>query len=269
MNVGVIGTGRLGSMLIRGLVRSKTMPARNIFIQNRTPEKALSLAGEIPGLNVMDSPGEVLRKAEVAFLCVKPQDFSGLLMQTGSRVPSDRLLVSALLAPPLSRLEQLISGPLARIYPAVVQETGRGVALAAFGGMVSGSQRKELTGLLAAFGKTLEVPESLFRLCGDITSCGPAFMAYMVGSLARAAVERGLDPAVARDIAVETMAATAALLDQNNLTFDGLVDRVATPGGCTAEGIKVYAGDLDDLTGRVFTATAKREEEINRNIILP
>lgn len=269
MKIGVIGTGRLGSMLVRGLVKSKTMPARSIFIQNRTAEKALSLAREMPGLNVLDSPGEVLREAEIIFLCVKPQDFSDLMEQTGKQVPADKLLVSTLLAPPLSRLEQLISGPLARIYPAVVQETGRGVALAAFGGMVSGSRKEELRNLLAAFGKTLEVPESLFRLCGDITSCGPAFMAYMVGSLARVAARRGLDPAVARDIAVETMAATADLLARNNLTFDGLVDRVATPGGCTAEGIKVLAGGLDGMVDRVFEATARREEEVNRNINLP
>jgi len=264
--VGVIGTGRLGGMIVRGLARAGAVPAESMIIQNRTGEKALKLAREIPGIKVASTPGEVLREAGITFLCVKPQDLAGLLRQTGTRVPGDKLLVSTLLVPYLSRMEQIISGPLARVYPAVVQETGRGVALAAFGRDVPEGRREELKSLMSAFGMTLEIPENLFRLCGDITSCGPAFMAYMIGSLARVAARRGLDPALARQAALETMAATASLLAQKDLGFDSLVDLVATPGGCTAEGIKVLAGGLDEMVDRVFSATEHREAEIDKQL---
>ena len=243
--VGIIGTGRLGSMIIRGLARAKAVPPQDIVIQNRTAEKAEALAREVPGVRVLSKPEDVLEEAETIFLCVKPQDFPTLLPKIGTQIPEDKLLVSTLLVPYLSRLERMIQGPLARVYPSVVQQTGRGVALVAFGGEVSEGQRETLFRLLAALGKTFEIPESLFRLCGDITSCGPAFMAYMVGSLARVAVRRGLDPQMAQAMALETMGATAALLSQSHLSFDDLVDRVATPGGCTAEGVKILVGSLD------------------------
>lgn len=100
--IGVIGTGRLGGMLVRGLAGSKTVRAEDIVIQNRTVEKAQALAREIPGVRVFSRPEDVLQGAEIIFLCA-------------------------------------------------------------------------VMDLLTAFGRTLEIPESLFRLCGDITSCGPAF----------------------------------------------------------------------------------------------
>ena len=268
MKVGVIGTGRLGGMMVKGLAKSGILSTHSIIVQNRTEEKAVSLAGEVLGIQVVSSPAEVLKQSEVTFLCVKPQDFNEVLKQIGTHIPKEKLLVSTLLTPSLERLEQVIDGPLARVYPAVVQETGRGVALAAFGKKVSQSQREKLNKLLGCFGKTLELPENLFRLCGDITSCGPAFMTYMIGSLARVAIKRGLDPETARNAALETMTATAGLLTQKQISFDDLVDLVATPGGCTAEGIKVLAGTLDDLVDKVFEATALRENEIAKQMII-
>ncbi|MCF8011834.1 MAG: pyrroline-5-carboxylate reductase [Clostridiales bacterium] len=261
--IGIIGTGRIGSMLVKGLVNNGALQPEEIIVQNRSREKMQSLAREVPGIKQMQTPKEVWQEAEIIFLCVKPQDIKDVFAETGKTVPADKLLVSTMLAPPLSRLEELIEGPAARVYPSIVQETGNGAALFAFGQEVSMEKRDELLNLFHQLGSTYEVPENLFRVCGDITSCGPAFMAYMIGSLARVAEKRGLDGDKARSMALETMLGTATWMQQNRLTFGDLVDRVATPGGCTGEGVKVMEKFLDDGIEQVFDTTAQKEKDIN------
>lgn len=52
MNIGVIGTGNMGSMLIEALIETKAVTPAQFRITNRTPEKAAKLANKYPGMQV-------------------------------------------------------------------------------------------------------------------------------------------------------------------------------------------------------------------------
>jgi competence protein ComER len=265
--IGIIGTGRLGGMLIRGFINKKAVSPDSVYIFNRSAEKAQKFKTEFPGINLAKSSKEVAEQADWLFICVKPLDLPALLQEIGTKVPKGKLFISTLLSPPLKELDRLLEGGIVRIYPSVTQSTGHGVTLAAFGRQVAEEEKNELIALLDHIGKTFTVPEEHFRLCGDITSCGPAFMAYMVGSLANEAMQHGIERELAVEMAKETMLGTALLLKERNITFDELVGEVATPGGCTEEGIKVLKCSLPETVEKVFQVTAAKENAVTAKVM--
>lgn len=262
MRIGFIGTGNLGSMLIRSFIKGNAISEENINIINRSPKKAKKIKEEYTQIKNYTDHKQLVQDSDLIFLCVKPLDLKDVLEKTGRNFSQDKLIISTLLAPPLADLERIIKGKIIRIYPSVTQSTQRGAALYTWGKEVKAEDKGKLIPFLKVLGSCYELPEHLYRAAGDITSCGPAFMAAMVGALAREAVVNGVPVDTANEMAVETMLGTALLLQENRNTFEELVKKVATPGGCTAEGLKVLNKDMDQRMSEVYGATCKREEEI-------
>lgn len=260
--LGFIGTGSMGSMLIKGLIDKKAIPMEGVGIINRSQTKPLALQRDYPGLRIYDDHRALVEDSNIIFICVKPADLPDVLARTGREFSWGKIIISTLLAPPLQDLEKLIKGKLVRIYPGITQSTGRGVTLVTWGHSIEGKDREKTEHYLSVLGKYYELPESLYRAAGDVTSCGPAFMAAMVNALVQEAVKHGIEPGQAGDMALETMLGTALLMEKQGISFADLIRRVATPGGCTAEGLKIINGELPSVIDRVYEATCRREAEI-------
>lgn len=261
MQIGFIGTGSMGSMLIRSFIKGNAISEDKTNIINRSPEKVRKLKEEFPRINIYTSHSQLVEDSDLVFLCIKPPDLKDVLEKTGYEF-GKKLIISTLLAPPLADLERIITGKIIRIYPSVTQSTKRGVSLYTWGKEVGEEDKEKLQPFLKVLGRYYELPENLYRAAGDITSCGPAFMAAMIGALAKEGVINGIPYETANEMAVETMLGTALLLQENRITFEELIKRVATPGGCTAEGLKMLNKDMDQRMSEVYQATCKREAEI-------
>jgi pyrroline-5-carboxylate reductase len=76
-------------------------------------------------------------------------------------------------------------------------------------------------------------------------SVGPAYQALVAEAQVDAGVRRGLSAALAGKLVVETMAGTAALLDQRSHDTLAVRREVTSPGGTTARGLAALdAGGL-------------------------
>ncbi len=81
------------------------------------------------------------------------------------------------------------------------------------------------------------VSEAVLEAATSISAVGPAYMALVAEAQVEAAVRHGLKPDLAGALAAETMAGTAALLQERG--YDTLTVRreVTSPGGSTARGL--------------------------------
>ncbi|TGV00063.1 pyrroline-5-carboxylate reductase, partial [Mesorhizobium sp. M00.F.Ca.ET.186.01.1.1] len=74
----------------------------------------------------------------------------------------------------------------------------------------------------------------------------------------------------ARTILVETMLGTALLLKNEQLGFDQLIERVATKGGITEEGLRVLAktlpGGFDELFAMTESKHAALKELVQKQV---
>lgn len=131
-----------------------------------------------------------------------------------------------------------------------------------YGPRVEPEDRAVLERLLSACGRTVVVTEPQGRTCADLTSCGPAFIAYILREMSRAAAafRPDLDQATCDTLVKETALATARLLLEADLSFDDIIQRVAVPGGITAEGLQVLAEGVPSAFAHLFTITHEVEQ---------
>jgi pyrroline-5-carboxylate reductase len=91
--------------------------------------------------------------------------------------------------------------------------------------------------LFGRVGVVVRVPEAVLAPATALSGVGPAYQALLVEAQVDAAVRRGLKPALASELVVETMAGSAALLAARGYDTLGVRRAVTSPGGVTARGL--------------------------------
>lgn len=229
MRLGFIGAGSMAFALARGFGEPAV-----VFSPNR--EHARALATEISG-TVAESIAQLARDADLVILAHKPAVLEQVAAETDDQV---RAVASMVAAVPTTRLEELYPDrPVYRFMPNIPVEVGRGVLCYAPGELAAEGPEEEVLALFGRCGVVIGLDEPLLEPAMALMSCGPAFLALVVESLASAGARHGLDPRLATRLVAETMAGTATHLDANDLDAAGLRRRVATPGGLTEKGLGV------------------------------
>ncbi len=118
--------------------------------------------------------------------------------------------------------------------------------------------------LLSHISEPIRISEKYTRISSDISSCGPAFFAFILLKFIRAAVEEtGMPYADANRLACEMLHGTGKLLTTGGFTPGELQKRVAVPGGITADGLKLLDHKLEGVFNQLIQIThAKFEEDM-------
>lgn len=261
MNVGIIGTGSMGGMLARSLVRFGALRPEQLWAANRSPAKLEQLEIEVPGIN--PAPAAVVAdRCQILFLCVKPLETATALTEMDPALTSGHLLVLLSNMLDIGEMEQRVPARVAKVIPSLIQHLGGGALLLMFGRRTTAADRETLHRLLGHLGRPLEVAEDQGRICSDLSSCGPAFIAYVLHQMARAAAELHPDLPLetAETLVRETALGTARLLLEGDMSFNQIIERISVPGGITAEGIKVLSERVPHTWREVFATTHTVEE---------
>src|SRR5688572_27506287 len=89
--IAVIGAGKIGEVLLSGLLRAG-WPAGRLIATARRPERAKEIS-ERYGVRVLSNE-TALVEADVFAIAVKPQDAGVLMTEIGPKVPAGKLVVS-------------------------------------------------------------------------------------------------------------------------------------------------------------------------------
>ncbi len=259
---GFIGTGHLGSMLVRKFVQTGTINKRDIIASNRDQAKAHRLAAQA-GIRV-GSNRDVSQQSDVIFLCVRPLEVKGVLSELQDMLTEEKLLISAAVDISLRDLQLLCKARAARVVPSVTCENLLGTTLVAMGDNVTPQDTDLVFSLFHALGDPVQVPEDHFEVLADITSCGPGYISALLHEFALAASWRGVSRDLAEELVKKTLIGTARLLEEES--FDGLISCVATRGGITEEGVKIISADAPQMFSKLFTATRAKHERVKKRI---
>lgn len=265
---GFIGTGSMGSMLIRHFIRTGVTAPQDIAACSKAGVSARALATGT-GIAVKDSGRDVAQGADVLFICVRPLDVHGVLAEIRDVLSKDTLIVSIAGCVTLADLASW-SVPGARcvkIIPSVTAEEHSGVSLVAWGSWVTPEDKELIFSLFSAIGTPVEIEEKHIEVYSDLTSCAPALFAAMMQEYAAAAVRKeGVPPALAEYLVRHTLIGTAWLLASKETGFDTIISRVATRGGITEEGVKVLRSRLPAVYDELLDATLAKHELVKQTI---
>ncbi|MDF2662455.1 MAG: competence protein [Paenibacillus sp.] len=266
MKVGFIGTGSMGTVLIESFIRSGAIRPSAVVAANRSHEKAVRLATRYPGLTAAGSNGEVAAACDLVFLCVRPLSFKSVIDEIKPYITADQIVISITSPVLLKHLESALPCKVAKVIPSITNEVQSGAALCIYGERMNGEDRTSLERLLSPISKPIRVAESYTRVTSDISSCGPAFLAYFVHKLIDAAVQvAGMPQEEATRLASETLLGTGKLLNEGGYTPESLRQRVAVPGGIIEAGLELMERELETTFVRLLQAThAKYDEDVEK-----
>lgn len=261
--LGFIGTGNMGGALARAACKS--IPSDQVFLANRTVEKARALAEELD-CRVADNEA-IARSADLIFLGVKPQYMQGLLEDIGpilEKRESRFLLVSMAAGLTIPRIRELAGKdyPVIRIMPNTPAAIGEGMVFYDCSENVTKPEEKIFLESLAGAGRLAPLADHLMDAGSAVAGCGPAFADLFLEALADGGVACGLPRALALESAAQMMIGTAKLVLATGKHPGQLKDEVCSPGGATIQGIRALeeAGFRGAVMDAVIAAWEKSTE---------
>lgn len=267
-DIAFIGGGNMARALIGGLVRRGT-PAKAIRVGE--PSEAARAALERDFGCRTDADNEaVAAAADVVVIAVKPQEAARVVGALGPQLRSEHpVLISIAAGIDVRSLETWCGGgvPVVRAMPNRPALVGAGVTGLYASGEVSRAGRSLAESVLQAVGTVvwLESEEQL-DVVTALSGSGPAYCFLLAEQMMHAAIKLGLDPEVARILAVETLHGAGALAHAGSGDLARLRAEVTSKGGTTEAALRVLEAEpgLGRLVERAVDAAAQRSRELAR-----
>jgi pyrroline-5-carboxylate reductase len=264
-SLGIIGVGNMGAALARGLVKAGAIPADAIMVSDADSKRAAALAKEL-GVRAASNL-DLARACDYVVVVVKPAVVESVLKEIAPAVRPGQVLVSMATGITLARICEHLGQAkpeLARVMPNTPALVGAGVFAMAAPGLTD-DRRTFLTKLLSSMGQVVEVGEELMDAVTGLSGSGPAFVFVMVEALADGGVAAGLPRALAQQLAAQTVAGAARLVQETGQHPGALKDAVASPGGTTIAGLaELERGGFRSVVSSAVRAAAARAREISR-----
>lgn len=235
--IAVIGTGKIGEVLLAGLLRSG-WPVDRLVATVRRAERGEELRTRY-GIRVVDNE-DALRLADVLAIAVKPQDAAALMAETGPKVPAEKLIVSLCAGLPTSFFAKWLPAgtPVVRVMtntPALVDEAMTAISAGPFATAEHLALAEEM---FTPLGRTVRVPESQQDAVTALSGSGPAYFFYLVEAMTDAGILLGLPRQVAHDLIVQTAIGSAIMLRDSGEHPVKLREAVTSPAGTTINAIR-------------------------------
>jgi pyrroline-5-carboxylate reductase len=260
---GFIGSGRMATALVKGMLRAGIAPTASICASDPLPAARAALEAAA-GIAVFDSNPAVVERSDVLVLAVKPQSMRGVLHELRPAVTEKHLVISIAAGVTIASLTEGLgpAGRVVRVMPNTPALVGEGASAYALGPQVGPEDEAIVKACLAAVGRAACVPEALLDAVTGLSGSGPAFVCLVIEALSDGGVRVGLPRDVATMLAAQTVLGAAKMMIETGQHPGVLKDQVASPGGTTIAGLHALerAGLRGALMDAVEAATRRSAE---------
>ncbi|GAB6272526.1 MAG: pyrroline-5-carboxylate reductase [Smithella sp.] len=262
--VAIIGGGKMGGILARGMITRKILSAQNITVTDIDPARLDDLRSSLK-VQVTGDNKKAVKDADIIILAVKPQNFPETLKEIRLVATPSKLFISIAAGVTTDCIEKALSKTprVLRAMPNVAALAGEGAAAVARGHFARKDDVQYALAILNAVGLAVEVDEKLMDAVTGLSGSGPAYCFLIIEALTDAGVQLGLTRDLAEKLAAQTMLGSARLCLTSKQHPAQLKNMVTSPGGTTAAGLKVLEeGKIRATLMAAVEAAAKRAKEL-------
>ncbi|AQX55151.1 pyrroline-5-carboxylate reductase [Priestia flexa] len=234
-----IGAGRMAEAIAAGLIHTNASMNERIVMTNQRDKKRLAELKEKYVVDVTQDWEAEVKNATTIVLAMPPEVHDEVLEKLSKLVTNQFVItVAAGIGP--SYLEERLPAhtAVAWIMPNTAATIGESISLYAVGSSLSESHKQALTVILNSIGSSQLCTEDEVRYLTAITGSAPAFVAYFSEALIDSAMSYGVSKEIAQKLVVQMMSGSANLI-KHAANPSAVRKQVTTPGGATAEGLKV------------------------------
>lgn len=264
VTIGVVGCGKMGQALIKGL-RSGGLSGKKIIITDvdRALQQKVSRS-----LKVASAAGiaAVAKKAQVIILAVKPQQMAEVGPQVARTRQPSACIISIAAGITIRRLSKLIpKASIVRVMPNLPATVGMGFSAIAFGLRVSRRQRLVAKAIFESVGEVVVLPEPFFDAITAVSGSGPAYLFFLVLAWEAAARKLKLPRDIAASAVRQTLKGSLQLLQVSGASPEALMAQVASKKGTTEAALKVLAKrGVARSFAEALSAAQRRSRQLSR-----
>ena len=259
MKIGFIGAGKMAEALIKSIISAEITGKNSIYASDISKER-LSYIEQETGINT--AANKEILDSDMIILAVKPQNMVEVLEELQDL--NNKLTVTIAAGIKISLIEKY-NARVIRVMPNTPCLVGEMAAAYSLGKNITKEDEEIVNKILNSAGKAFKVKEESLDAVTALSGSGPAFIAYLIKSMAEAAEKQGLDKDTALKLAEQTCLGTAKLLIEKNLGPEELIKIVSSPGGTTIAGREVLEkSDIKDIINKTIEAAAKRSKELGK-----
>ncbi|MBI4596850.1 MAG: pyrroline-5-carboxylate reductase [Candidatus Omnitrophica bacterium] len=239
VRIGIIGAGKMGQALIKGLLATGLSPnALRAADADAATRKAVSQRFSV---QVAEDNLGLVRWTNVVIVAVKPQQCHDVIVPLASELTPQHLVISIVAGITLRWWQAKLPGvPVVRVMPNLPATVGAGFSAIAWGPKVRPRHRAMARAIVHAVGEVAELPERHFDAITAVSGSGPAYVFSLVQMWEDAARALGLPKDVASAAIAQTLSGSVALLRASGEPAGALVSQVASKGGTTEAALKVF-----------------------------
>lgn len=240
MKLGFIGCGNMAGAMMSGIIQNGIVKAEDIigadvFAPGREKVR------ESYGIHVTDNNMEVVERAGVVVLSVKPQFYEAVISEIKDAVREDQIIITIAPGKTLSWLEERFGKPvkIVRAMPNTPAMVGEGMTGACYNAYVTADELEYACSMLKGFSHVEVVSEHLMDVVTTVSGSSPAYVFMFIEAMADAAVADGMPRAQAYKFASQAVLGSAKMVLETGRHPGELKDMVCSPGGTTIEAVRV------------------------------
>ena len=259
--VGIVGAGSMGGAVARGLVESGTLAASRLLVAD--PDAAKRATFEALGARTFaDELALLAEQPDVVVFAVKPQVLPGVL-ETAAPHVEGRLVISIAAGIALRTLEAALPGArVVRAMPNMPVQARSGASALAAGTRATADDLELARELFSAIGSACVMREDQLDVESAVVGTAPAYFALFVDTLTRAGVAAGLPSDTCREMLLATMRGSADQMLEEGTHPRAYLERVTSPGGTTAAGLRGLEPALFEGSFAAVDAAMARTREL-------
>jgi pyrroline-5-carboxylate reductase len=235
--LGIVGAGKIGSGIIKGLIEKNAFKNQSIILSDVSEDILLPIKSKY-GIEVSVSNEEVFSSSKVIIMAVKPNLIAPVLESVKKLDLKNKLIISVAAGVPIRFLESLITNtPIIRVMPNISLSIGFSPSCYSVGKFATTENEKQFKKIFDNLGSVLKVDESQMDAVTGLSGSGPAYVFSFLKALTEGGVKAGLEEDISKKLAMDTLYGAVLMADKTEKSFDELINMVKTPGGTTEKGL--------------------------------
>lgn len=236
--IGFIGCGNMGSAMIKGIINSNLVKAKNIIASDRS-QTSMNRVKEEYAIRTTQDNKEIAEESDFIVLAVKPDMYEKILKEIKDVVKKTTVVISIGAGISLGFLKDNLNNgqKYIKAMPNTPAMVGEGMSALSPGENMEREDIDRVVDIFNSFGKTEVIDENLMdgftALCGS----SPAYVYMIIEAMADGAVLEGIPRAKAYTMAAQAVLGGAKMVLDTGLHPGVLKDNVCSPGGTTVAAV--------------------------------
>ncbi|SNX55437.1 pyrroline-5-carboxylate reductase [Thermoanaerobacterium sp. RBIITD] len=262
MKIGFIGTGNMGTALIKGIINSKIVDPQYINVYDPSSEKLLKLKDET-NVTIKENNVDVANDSDVIILAIKPNIYDSVLNEIKDAVTDNKIIIIIAPGITIERVRDILKkGKIIRTIPNTPALIGEGITAISYPDNISVNDKETVENIFKSCGEIIEVKENLIDAAMSVSSCSPAFVYIFIEALADAGVSLGLPRDISYKLASKAVSGSGSMVLNTGFHPGYLKDMVTSPGGTTIQGVRML--EKYGMRSAVIEAIIASYEKVKR-----